>query len=105
MVRRAESDDWLKFDGDRLVLLESEIILLSGIAPAMWHAAAGSIAMQAMVEQIGARHGLPEGYQAAIDAALDELVSRGILERGWHAGSELSSREAAERARSLVPMA
>lgn len=81
-IRRAKSVDAVEIDGDLLVLFESEIVRLSGIAPAMWHAAAGSIPMQAMVEQIGARHGLPEGYQAALDAALDALVSRRVLERG-----------------------
>jgi hypothetical protein len=38
--------------------------------------------MQTLADQIEAVHGLPEGYAALLEAAVDGLVGRGLLLRG-----------------------
>lgn len=81
-LRRTEPDDAVLIDGDLLVLQETEILRLSGIAPTIWNASSHSVTAETLAAQIGLEHGLPAGYREALDSAVDELVERGILVRG-----------------------
>ena len=67
---------------DLLVLTEAELTRLSGIGPIIWQSAQRPVSMQTLAGRIEAVHGLPEGYEALLDAAVDGLVGRGLLLRG-----------------------
>lgn len=81
-LRRVSPVDAIEVDGDLLVLMASEITRLSGIAPVMWHASACPVSKEDLILRIGEHHGLPDGYEAVVDAAVAELIGRGILEEG-----------------------
>ncbi|MET4584360.1 hypothetical protein ABID68_000226 [Pseudarthrobacter sp. PvP022] len=81
-IRRAAALDAVAIDGDLLVLLESGIVRLSGIAPTIWSAAARSCSMDELSERTGDRHGRPKGYRALVEEAVDQLIFRSILECG-----------------------
>ena len=68
---------------DLLVLTETELTRLSGIGPIIWQSAQRPVSMQTLASRIEAVHGLPEGYEALLDAAVDGLVGRGLLLRGY----------------------
>ncbi|WP_310057509.1 hypothetical protein [Arthrobacter ginsengisoli] len=67
---------------DLLVLTEAELTRLSGIGPFIWQSAQRPVSMQTLADRIEAVHGLPDGYEALLDAAVDGLVGRGLLVRG-----------------------
>ena len=67
---------------DLLVLTETELTRLSGIGPIIWQSARRPVSMETLVGRIEAVHGLPEGYEALLDAAVDGLVDQGLLLRG-----------------------
>lgn len=81
-LRRTKPDDAVLIDGDLLVLQETEILRLSGIAPTIWNTSSQSVTAETLAAQVGLEHGLPDGYREALDAAVEELVERGILVRG-----------------------
>ena len=81
-LRRAEAIDAVEIAGDLLVMLDDQILRLGGIAPAMWEATAQAVPLEMLAEKIGAVHGKPDGYQAAVNAAAEQLVAKSILERG-----------------------
>lgn len=81
-LRRTDPVDAVLIDGDLLVLQETEILRLSGIAPTIWSASSRSVTAETLAAEVGLEHGLPDGYKETLDAAVDELVERGILVRG-----------------------
>lgn len=81
-LRRAEAVDAVAIGEDLLVLTDTELTRLSGIGPIIWQSARRPVSMQTLASRIEARHGLPEGYEALLDAAVDGLVGRGLLLRG-----------------------
>lgn len=81
-LRRAAVIDAVKVGDELLVLLKDEVVRLSGIAPAIWDITAAAVSEEDLVWGIGERHGLPARYEVAFDAALAELIARGLLCRG-----------------------
>jgi hypothetical protein len=81
-LRRAEAVDAVEIGEDLLVLTEAELTRLSGIGPVIWRTAQRPVSMETLVGRIEARHGLPDGYEALLEAAVDGLVGRGLLLRG-----------------------
>ncbi|BCW72584.1 hypothetical protein NicSoilB8_36280 [Arthrobacter sp. NicSoilB8] len=81
-LRRAEPVDAVEIGEDLLVLTDSEVIRLSGIGPVIWKSARRPVSMQTLAGHLEAEHGLPGGYEALLNAAVDGLVDRGIFLRG-----------------------
>ncbi|MDP9982297.1 hypothetical protein J2W14_001685 [Pseudarthrobacter oxydans] len=81
-LQRAATVDAVEIGEDLLVLTETELIRLSGIGPIIWQSARRPVSMQSLAGQIEAVHGLPEGYEALLDSAVDSLVDQGLLLRG-----------------------
>ncbi|WP_454699229.1 hypothetical protein [Arthrobacter humicola] len=81
-IRRVEPKDAVAVDGDLLVMLEAEIVRLSGIGPAIWEATASAVPLDRLTEQIGDVHGRPEDYRAAVAAATGQLIAKSVLEQG-----------------------
>jgi hypothetical protein len=81
-LRRADAVDAVEIGEDLLVLTEAELTRLSGIGPIIWQSAERPVSMQTLANRIETLHGLPDGYQALLDAAVDGLVGRGLLLRG-----------------------
>lgn len=81
-LRRATVIDAVEIGEELLVLLEDQVLRLSGIAPAIWDVTAAAVSEGDLVREIGKRHGLPAGYEVVFDAAVAELIARGVLCRG-----------------------
>ncbi|ABK04598.1 hypothetical protein Arth_3222 [Arthrobacter sp. FB24] len=81
-IRRVEPLDAVAVEGDLLVMLESEIVRLSGIGPAIWDATASAVPLDQLAEQVGEVHGRPEDYRAAVAAAAGQLIAKSVLEQG-----------------------
>ncbi|CAN7500311.1 hypothetical protein [Arthrobacter sp. LjRoot14] len=81
-IRRVEPLDAVAVDGDLLVMLESEIVRLSGIGPAIWEATASAVPLDQLAEHVGEVHGRPEDYRAAVAAATGQLIAKSVLEQG-----------------------
>lgn len=81
-VQRTAAVDAVEIGEDLLVLTDTQLTKLSGIGPIIWQTARRPVSMQTIVDRVEALHGLPEGYAALLDAAVDGLVSQGLLLRG-----------------------
>lgn len=81
-IRRTAPKDAVAFGGDLLVMLENEIVRLSGIGPAIWEATANPILLDQLAEEVGKMHGTPEGYRDALAAATEQLIEKSVLEQG-----------------------
>lgn len=81
-LQRTEAVDAVEIGEDLLVLTGAELTKLSGIGPIIWQSAQSPVSMQTLARRIEAEHGLPEGYEALLDAAVDGLVAQGLLLRG-----------------------
>lgn len=81
-VRRVTPRDAVRVDGDLLVMLDSEIVRLGGVGPAIWEAAAGAVPLEQLAEDVGRVYGRREGYRTAVAAAAGQLVEKSVLERG-----------------------
>lgn len=81
-LQRTEVVDAVEIGEDLLVLTETELTRLSGIGPVIWKTALRPVSMETLVGRIEALHGLPEGYEALLDAAVDGLIDQGLLLRG-----------------------
>ena len=80
-LRRAAPLDAVSIGGDLLVMLENQIVRLSGIGPAVWEACAGPVSLGQLTDHVARVHGKPEGYRAAVAGAVEQLISKSILER------------------------
>jgi hypothetical protein len=81
-VRRAAYKDAVAIDEQLLVVLDSGIVQLAGIGPAIWEAAAEPLTPRQLTEAVAKAHGTPEGYRAAVVRAVNRLTSEGVLEQG-----------------------
>jgi hypothetical protein len=81
-VRRAGHKDAVAIDEQLLVVLDSGIVQLAGIGPAIWEAAAEPLTPRQLTEAVAKVHGAPEGYRAAVVRAINCLTSEGVLEQG-----------------------
>ncbi|MGO4186371.1 hypothetical protein [Pseudarthrobacter sp. TAF60_1] len=81
-IRRTAAKDAVTIDGDLLVMLDSEIVRLSGIGLALWEATADAVAEDQLAEEVGKVHGHPEGYRDAVSEAVKQLIATSVLEQG-----------------------
>lgn len=81
-LQRTDAVDAVEIGGDLLVLTETEVIRLSGIGPIIWQTAQRPVSLRTLAARIEAIHGLPEGYEVLLDAAVEGLVGQGLLLRG-----------------------
>ncbi|WP_461187582.1 hypothetical protein [Arthrobacter sp. Z4-13] len=81
-LRRTTPKDAVAIDGDVLVMLDNEIVRLSGIGPAIWEASANPVRLDQLTEEVSKVHGRPEGYRGAVAAAAAQLAERSVLEHG-----------------------
>ncbi|WP_458781213.1 ATP-binding protein [Arthrobacter sp. D3-16] len=81
-IRRMAPKDAVAIGDDLLVMLENDIVRLSGIGPAIWEATATPIRLDQLAEEIGGVHGRPEGYRDAVAAATEQLIEKSVLEQG-----------------------
>lgn len=80
-IRRTAPKDAVTIAGDVLVMLDNQIVRLSGIGPAVWAACANTVSLDGIAKYVGSVHGKPEGYREAVAGAVDQLVAKSILER------------------------
>lgn len=81
-IRRAASKDAVVIGDDLLVMLDNEILRLTGIGPAIWERSVQPIPLSQLAEEVGKVHGTPEGYRDAVAAATAQLVAKSVLEQG-----------------------
>jgi hypothetical protein len=81
-IRRIPPQDAVAIDSDLVVMLDAEVVRLSGIGPAIWEATASAVPLDELTERVGEVHGRPEDYRAAVAAATGQLVARLVLEQG-----------------------
>ena len=82
-IRRAAYRDAVTLaGGDLLVMLDTEIVRLSGLGPAIWAASAGPVTADHIADEVGKAHGKPEGYRDAVAAAITQLSDKSVLELG-----------------------
>jgi hypothetical protein len=82
LVQRAGHKDAVAIEDQLLVMLDSGIVQLAGIGPAIWEAAAEPLTARQLTEAVAKVHGAPEGYRAAVVRAMNCLISEGVLEQG-----------------------
>ncbi|WP_307310503.1 hypothetical protein [Pseudarthrobacter enclensis] len=80
-IQRRAPRDAVAIGGELLVMLDTQIVRLSGIGPALWDACANPVSLDEITRQVGNVHGKPEGYREAIAGAVERLVATSILER------------------------
>jgi hypothetical protein len=80
-IQRRAPRDAVTIAGDLLIMLDNQIVRLSGIGPAVWGACAKPVSLDGITNYVGSVHGKPEGYREAVAAAVDQLVAKSILER------------------------
>lgn len=76
---RVQPGDAVEIDGDVMLLLDTEVVRLSGIAPTIWKAADRPVSVLEVVQALELQLGLPEDYEALVEEALATLVARGVL--------------------------
>lgn len=81
-IRRRTPKDAVKIGAELLVMLDNEIVSLTGIGPAVWDACAGPVELDDVMDHVGKVHGEPEGYRAAVATAVEHLIAKSVLERG-----------------------
>lgn len=81
-VRCAAAKDVVAIGEDLLLMLDSQIVRLSGTGPAIWKAAASPTTVEQLTEEVGKLHGTPEGYRDAVAAATAQLFAQAVLEQG-----------------------
>jgi hypothetical protein len=81
-IRRAALKDAVAIGDDLLVMLDDEIVRLSGIGPAIWEAASEPASLDRLAKEVGKAHGRPEGYLNAVASATAQLISKAVLEQG-----------------------
>lgn len=79
--RRAAAQDAVAIGGNLLVMLENQVVRLSGIGPAIWEAAAAPVPLEDLAEAVARAHGTPEGYRAAVERATQQLAAESVLEK------------------------
>lgn len=81
-IQRAAAKDAVAIGSDLLVMLDNEIVRLTGIGPAIWEACAGPLHPERLAEEVTKVHGAPEGYRAAVVRAVEQLLAKAVLEQG-----------------------
>ncbi|MEW1949015.1 PqqD family peptide modification chaperone [Pseudarthrobacter sp902506025] len=81
-VQRRALRDAVAIGDDLLVMLDNEVVRLSGIGPAIWEACAGPANLEQITKHVVEMHGQPEGYRTAVTEAVEQLLAKSILVRG-----------------------
>jgi len=81
-IQRTTPRDAVSIAGDLLIMLDNQIVRLSGIGPAVWDACAGSASLDEITEYVGKLHGKPQGYRYTVAKAVEQLIAKSILEPG-----------------------
>ncbi|QOD05543.1 hypothetical protein IDT60_15000 [Pseudarthrobacter sp. BIM B-2242] len=81
-IRRAASKDAVAIGDDLLLMLDNEIVRLSGIGPAIWEATAKAVAEDQLADEVGKVHGRREGYRVAVSEAVQQLIAKSVLAQG-----------------------
>jgi len=81
-IQRKDPRDAVVIGDELLVMLDDEIVRMSGIGPAVWEACAEPVTLNEIAEYVGSVHGKPEGYRDAVAKAVEQLIKKSILERG-----------------------
>jgi hypothetical protein len=79
--RRAAARDAVAIGADLLLMLQNQVVRLSGIGPAIWEAAAAPVPPDHLVEAVARVHGAPEGHRAAVVRAVEQLYAQSVLEK------------------------
>ncbi|GAB5077205.1 PqqD family protein [Arthrobacter sp. AD-310] len=79
-IRRVAAKDAVAVGSDLLIMLDNEIVRLTGIGPAIWEACAGPVPPERLAEEVTKVHGAPEGYRAAVVRAVEQLLAKFVLE-------------------------
>ncbi|MDQ0146005.1 hypothetical protein [Pseudarthrobacter niigatensis] len=80
-IHRTAPQDAVSIGTDLLVMLDNQIVRLSGIGPAVWEASAAPVSLGQLTDYVARVHGKPEGYRSAVAGAVEQLVAKSILER------------------------
>ena len=80
-IERTNPKDAVSIDGDLLIMLDNQIVRLSGIGPAVWEACANPVSVEGITTYVGCAHGKPEGYREAVAGAIEQLIAKSILNR------------------------
>lgn len=80
-IRRTPVRDAVRIGGDLLVMLDTEIVRLGGIGPAVWEACASPGGLDEVTDHVASVHGQPEGYREFVASAVEQLVEKSILVR------------------------
>lgn len=80
-IQRAVAKDAVAIGGDLLVMLDDEIVRLSGIGPAIWEASETPMPLDKLIEEIGEVHGTPDGYRSAVAHAVEQLTAKSVLQQ------------------------
>lgn len=81
-IRRAAAKDAVVIGSDLLVMLDNQIVRVSGIGPVIWQASAGPLRLDQLADAVGQVHGTPEGYRDAVASAIQQLIEASVLEEG-----------------------
>lgn len=81
-IRRSAPKDALAIGDDLLLMLDNEIVRLSGIGPAIWEATAKAVAEDLLADEVGKVHGRREGWRDAVSEAVQQLIAKSVLEQG-----------------------
>jgi len=81
-IRRTTPQDAVSIADDLLVMLDNQVVRLSGIGPAVWDACANPVRLEGIATYVGSVHGKPRGYREAVAGAVEQLVAKSVLERG-----------------------
>jgi hypothetical protein len=81
-IRRAAAKDAVVIGDELLVMLDNQIVRLTGIGPAIWETSASPIRPDQLAKAVGEVHGTPEGYRDAVATATQQLIATSVLEQG-----------------------
>ncbi|SCB75242.1 hypothetical protein GA0061083_0515 [Pseudarthrobacter enclensis] len=80
-VRRASCTDAVTIGDDLLLVLEGAVVRLGGIGPVLWAAAGKPASLVELTQAVRDVHGAPQGHEAAVVRAVEQLTAAGILQR------------------------
>ena len=80
-IRRTTPKDAVSIAGELLIMLDNQVVRLTGIGSAVWEACANPVSLDGITKYVGSVHGKPEGYLEAVAGAVEQLIAKSILER------------------------
>lgn len=80
-IQRSPSRDAVAVGDDLLVMLDDQVVRLSGIGPAIWEATNKAVPLDHLIDEVAKVHGTPEGYRASVATAVEQLIAEAVLEQ------------------------